>query len=375
MIILQIYQSHPPMINGASLAVAQLAQGFLQKGHDVMVIAASDRREGYSTRDGRLRVERLASWHNPARVGQRFLLWPQHQLHTLIEEFEPDIIHLHEPLSLGMCGLKAAKRLKTPAVVTMHQLPWFISKYTGGSPINFERLLWPYGKWFLGKCAASIVLRRQIAAVINKHTGQKPTTILYGANLQRFEAKIDLDEAGQLRNKYGLHANKPVILHTGRLDIDKGVNHVIQAAAKVMKKVDAELLILGDGCQRQALIRQSEELGIVDRCQFTGYVSPDGDLPAIYQLADLFVTASEIETFGIVVLEAMAAACPVVAVKAASIPELVDDKRSGFLLQPKDIDGLAVKMVWLLQNPRRASEMGREGQKISQKYDRETMLR
>ena len=147
-----------------------------------------------------------------------------------------------------------------------------------------------------------------------------------------------------------------------------------QAAAKVMQQVDAELLIVGDGCQRKALIRQSEELGIADRCHFTGYVSPDGDLPAIYRLADVFVTASVIETFGIVILEAMAAACPVVAMKATSIPDLVDNNRSGFLLPPQNVDGLAEKITWLLRNPKEARKMGQEGQKISQQYDHETML-
>jgi glycosyltransferase involved in cell wall biosynthesis len=364
------------MISGASLVVAQLAQGFAHKGHDVLVIAASDRREGYSTQDGRLRVERLPSRCNPARVGQRFLLWPQRQLHTLVEEFEPDIIHLHEPLTLGICGFKAAQRVNTPAVLTLHQLPWFITKYTGRSPINFERPLWRYGKWFLSQCAATIVPMGQIAAVVKQHTGQNPHTIPNGTDLRHFETKSDLDdEAAHLCKKISLPVDKPIILHTGRLDIDKGVNHVIQAAAKVMQQVDAELLIVGDGGQRQDLIVLCKVLGIADRCHFTGFVAPDGDLPAIYRLADVFVTASEIETFGIVILEAMAASCPVVAVEATCIPELVDDNRSGFLLPPKDVDGLAEKMIWLLQNPQQAREMGREGQKISQKYDQETMLR
>jgi len=168
--ILQICQSYPPMISGASLAVAQLAKGTARKGHDVMVIAASDRREGYTTQNGRLRVERLPSLHNPARVGQRFLLWPQRQLHILVEEFEPDIIHLHDPLNLGICGLRAAERIKNPAVATLHQLPWFITKSMPtprGIPVNFEWLLWQHGSRFVGRCTACIVpMRIEIATIV-----------------------------------------------------------------------------------------------------------------------------------------------------------------------------------------------------------------
>lgn len=365
------------MISGASLAVAQLAEGFAHKGHDVMVIAASDRREGYTTQNGRLRIERLPSRHNPARVGQRFLLWPQRQLHTLAKEFKPDIIHLHEPLGLGICGLKAARRLNVPVVLTLHQLPWFVTKYTPtfwSTPINFEWLLWKYGKWFLSLCAAHIVPMRPIADVVWQHTDHKPQAIPYGADFQCFKANGDSGEASRLRRKYGLRTNKPVILHTGRLDVDKDVGYVIQATAKALQQVDAEFLIVGDGRQRPALTRQCQELGIAEHCHFIGFVSPDGDLPAIYRLADVFVTASEIETFGMVILEAMASACPVVAVKATCIPELVDDNNSGFLVRPKDVDGLAEKMLWLLQNPEPAQALGRQGQKISQQYDKEMML-
>lgn len=377
--ILQICQSYPPMISGASIIVARLAEGFAHKGHDVMVIAASDQKESYVTKNGRLHVERLPSWPNPARAGQRFILWPRHKLYTLIQEFNPDIIHLHETLALGVCGLNAARKLNIPVVITLHQLPWFITKYMPtwwGAPINLEWFLWQYGKWFLTHCNASIVPMPQIATVVKRQTGHKPQIIPYTIDLQPFKAKNNNnDETSRLRRKYGLSANKPIILHTGRLDPDKGVNYVISAAAKVMAQIDVELLIVGDGCQREKLIEQCKKLGIDRNCHFPGFISLDGDLPALYKIANLFVTASEIETFGIVILEAIAAARPIVAAKATCIPELVQNQHNGFLISPKDIDGFAEKMLWLLRHPGQAKNMGQKGQEISQKYNnQETML-
>ncbi|MBK8988100.1 MAG: glycosyltransferase [Chloroflexi bacterium] len=376
--ILQICQSYPPMISGAALAAARLAEGLAQEGHEVLVIAASDRRDGYSTQNGRLRIERLPSHHNPMRVGQRILLWPNGRIHQIAAAFNPDIIHLHEPLTLGMCAAKIGRRLNIPTVLTLHQLPWFVTKYTAtfwGNPFNFEKMLWQYGRWFLSQCTAVIAPARPVADVIRQRTGRIAHIIPNGADLQHFQAAPrTAHEADRLRRHYGLSPDKPVILYVGRLDADKDVDCVVQAAARVMKHLDAELLLVGDGCRRPALTRQCEALGIASRSHFTGFVSPDGDLPGLYRLANVFVIASDIETFGIVILEAMASALPVVAVRATSIPELVSDRCSGFLVAPKDVDALAKKITWLLQNPIQARKMGQAGREISQQFGHDAVI-
>jgi len=376
--ILQICQSYPPMISGAALAAARLAEGLAAEGHDVMVIAASDRREGYSTQNGRLRIERLPSRPNPARVNQRFLLWPQRAINRLVHAFNPDIIHLHEPLLLGICGLQAARSLNIPVVLTLHQLPWFVAKYTPsfwGSPIRLDWLLWQYGRWFLSRCAAVIAPAKPVADAVRRHAWRTAHIIPNGADLQHFQAapRTD-DEADRLRQRYDLPPDKPVLLHVGRLDVDKNVDAVIQAAALVMQRLDAELLVVGDGCRRPALTAQCEQLGMAARCHFTGFVSPEGDLPGLYRLASAFMIASDIETFGIVILEAMASALPVVAVRATSIPDLVADRRSGFLVPINDVAGMADKLAWLLQNPEQAKRMGLAGREISLQFSYEALI-
>lgn len=376
--IMHICQSYEPMISGASLAVARLARGMAKEGNEVLVVAASDRREGYTRQHGRLQVERLPSLHNPARVGQRVLVYPRRQLQRLVTQFGPDVIHLHEPLLLGICGLKAARWAEVPVVLTLHQLPWFVTKYSptvGGVSINVERLLWRYGRWFLRKCDAAIVTMGPIADVVKQQCGVMPTIIPYGTSMGQFNGRPEcLEERIRLRQKYGLEEDLPIILHTGRLDMDKDVDRVIEAAARVMREVDAQLFIVGDGRRKQALMRQCQDLGIAERCRFAGFVAPDGDLPALYKLASLFVTASEIETFGIVILEAMASARPVVAVNATCIPRLVEDGASGLLAAPGDVEGMAEKMIWLLRNAAEAEAMGRRGRSISRQYDEQAML-
>jgi 1,2-diacylglycerol 3-alpha-glucosyltransferase len=377
--ILQICQSYPPMISGAARFAAELAEGLTGAGHEVLVIAASDRSEGgYGEENGRLRIERLPSRYNPARVGQRFLLWPQRVISEWVAAFQPDVVHSHDPLALALCALRAANRQQIPVLLTMHQLPWFVSKYRPTfwvNPISIEWLLWRYGSWLLRRCAATIAPTQPVAKIVWQQTGCCAHVIPCGTDLRRFQAgPLSGAEAMRLRTQLGLSAEKPIILHVGRLDMDKDAHLVVAAAARVMEQVDAELLLVGDGRQRDALESLCAVLGIADRSHFTGFLAHDAGLPDVYRLADVFVTASEIETFGLVLLEAMASACPVVAVQTACVAETVRDKECGFLVRPRDVAGLAEKMIWLLENRKAAEEMGLAGQTISGRYSKEAMV-
>ena len=132
--IVLISQSYPPMISGAAIMVQHLAQGLAADGHEVLVLAASDSGESYTKEAGRLRVLRLASIYNPVRAKQRFLFAPLPAMRRAIAAFQPDVIHTHEPLSLGLCGLKIAREMQQPTILTLHQLPWFPAMYLPAWP-------------------------------------------------------------------------------------------------------------------------------------------------------------------------------------------------------------------------------------------------
>ena len=133
---------------------------------------------------------------------------------------------------------------------------------------------------------------------------------------------------------------------------------VIHAAAKVMQEVDAQLFIVGDGKQREELIQLSQSLGIYQNCRFPGFISKHGDLPGIYRLARVFVTASEIEILSSVVMEAAASGLPVVTVQASSMPEFVIDGDSGYLVPPEDIDLMAERLILLVKDHEKIKKNG-----------------
>jgi glycosyltransferase involved in cell wall biosynthesis len=135
-----------------------------------------------------------------------------------------------------------------------------------------------------------------------------------------------------------------------------------------LQNTGAQLFIVGDGCEKENLIRLTRELGIEEHVHFAGFVSPNHGLPEIYRLANLFVTASEIETQGIVLLEAAASGLPIVAVNATCISEIVHDGVNGFLASPGDIKTLQDHMLALLSHPEMARHMGQQGRILAEAH-------
>jgi 1,2-diacylglycerol 3-alpha-glucosyltransferase len=370
--IAYVCQSYPPMISGAALVAQRLAEGIASRGHEVLVMAASDRQRAYAESTAGLKLVRLRSFPNPVRVDQRFLLWPRREIIAELQVFRPDILHLQDSLSAGLPGLLAAHALDIPVVLTAHSMPWLVSAYAPALPglrQGIEAGLWIYGNWLLQQCETVIIASHVIADIVSAHAGCRPQVISNGVDLRRFTPRPAFPgEGGTLRQKYGLDLYLPIILYVGRIDMDKRADLVIRAAAQAMHSVNAQLLVVGDGRRRAAMIRLSEKLGIRHLSHFPGFVPATGDLSGLYRLASAFITASEIETQGLVVLEAAATGLPIVAVRAAAIPEVVEDGVTGYLVAPRDIDAMADRLVLLLRNPVPAKAMGRAGRAKMQRH-------
>jgi 1,2-diacylglycerol 3-alpha-glucosyltransferase len=303
------------MISGAAIVVQKLAEGMVSRGHSSLVIAASDRGETYTLEFGNLKTIRLKSITNPKRAYQKFVPISFRRIFKELKDFQPEIIHTHDVLSLGIAGIFVGHALDIPVIATIHQLPWFISAYLPAIPglkHLIERSLWSYSQWLNKQCETMIVPTSTIARIIERRGGFVTQVISNGVDLTHFNPMPSNHlEEKYLRRKYNIDDKCSIILHVGRLDLDKNVDLVIKAAAKAMRKSDANLLVVGDGKCRKSLIQLAKKEGVRNRSKFPGFIEPKTDLPGIYRMADVFITASEIETQGLVVLEAMASGLPV----------------------------------------------------------------
>lgn len=378
--IAYLTQSYPPMVSGAALVVQRFAEGMAARGHSVLVLAASDQLKAYTEEHDCLRVARLHSLYNPLRVGQRFLVWPQYSITVELRAFQPDIVHWHDPSALGLAGLRAVRRFNSHArrVLTVHQLPWFVSLLAPPVPglrRGLESLLWSYGSWLYRYFDAVITPSQTIADLVEAHTRCRPQPIGNGVETDRFSpVPATPDEAASLRRKYHLDPDWPIVLYVGRVDVDKRVDLVLQAVARALRSTPAQLLVVGDGRQLSAIMELSEMLGIRPCCHFPGFVSRESDLPGLYRIASVFATASEVEIQSSVVLEAMAAGLPVVTVRASSMPEFVQDGETGYLVPPRDVEAMADRILTLLQNPAQARAMGEAARTLALKYSHESAL-
>ena len=367
--IAYLTQSYPPMISGAAISAQKTAEVMAKRGHHVLVVAASNKEHPYHSYTDNLTVVRLHSLNNPLRVGQRLIVSPRRKVLKLLQRFQPDVIHAHEPLQMGLIALEYAHRAHIPVTLTTHQLPWFVSSYLPKWLKPFvESILWTYARISLKKYTALITPTKTIATIIEEKTGLKPDIISYGLDLQTFHPPLLSDFATATRTKLYLPSNVPLILHVGRLDTDKNVDKVIRAAAPAILKSDAHLLIVGDGCQKNHLIHLSKGLKIEERVHFTGFIHPSY-LPEIYRAANLFITASEIETQGIVLLEAAASGLPIVAVNATCIPEIVHGNINGFLVETGNIKSFSDAITVLLNDTKSTQSMGRQSRILAEKHD------
>jgi glycosyltransferase involved in cell wall biosynthesis len=363
------------MVSGAALVLQRLAEGFAARDHSVLVLTASDRGQAYTERINGLKAIRLRSFQNPLRDHHRFVLWSYNHILNAIRQFQPDVLHLHDPLNFGLSGLRAARQLNIPTIITIHQLPWFISLYVSKAPPIkhlVESCIWCYGKWFLKQCDALITPSQMIADIVSANTDCCPEVISNGIDLRLFSpSATHRNESEELCNKYHLCSERPIILYVGRIDVDKKVELIVYAAAKIMRAVDAQLVIVGDGKEREKVKRLSLSLGIYQDCCFPGFVPKSGDLPGIYRLATVFVTASEIEVQSSVVLEGAASGLPVITVQASSMPEFVIDGESGYLVSPGDVNAISERLISLLSNQTKAKMMGQAGRVMAEKHSNE----
>ncbi|MFZ5390888.1 MAG: glycosyltransferase family 4 protein, partial [Patescibacteria group bacterium] len=155
-----------------------------------------------------------------------------------------------------------------------------------------------------------------------------------------------------LKNSLGIKSHESVILFVGTLDkahYFKGLNILLMAAAQLRQPF--KILLVGGG-DKKIYKNLAEDLGIIDRLVFAGYV-PDKKLPAYYNLADVLVFPSlnQSESFGLVALQAMASAKPVIASKLAGVQELIKDGENGLLVSPGNVNSLALALDGLLDAP------------------------
>nr|HDO80806.1 glycosyltransferase family 1 protein [Candidatus Bathyarchaeota archaeon] len=265
------------------------------------------------------------------------------------------ICHVHDWLS-AIAGLTIKESLGKPMVFTVHSTESVRSGDRGIEPIReLEK-----------KCAE----RADVVIAVSNYIKQevlrmgirerKVRVVHNGVDVKMFRPASKKSRR-RVREKYGL-GDGPVVLFLGRLDPSKGLDYLLRALPVVLEEEpEVKVVIGGQGWLEPVLVSLAKLLGVEDHVVFTGYV-PSEELPSLYSAADVFVSPSLCEPFGLTLLEAMACGTPVVSTYAGGIPEFVKPMENGILVDSHSPDQLAYAITLLLQDEelrRKIAENGR----------------
>lgn len=242
-----------------------------------------------------------------------------------IENFRPNIIHVANPFMAGLRGIAYARWLEIPLLMSFHTHVMNMAKFYD---LGFlENPLWALHRYFYQKADFRVATSKRIQQELIDHRFGETGLWRRGVNPEVFSPKHYDPE---VRRKFvGDDENKILLLFVGRLAPEKQIE---QIKAVLDAVPNTHLLIIGDGPYRETL----EEVYRGSAVTFAGYLSGQ-DLSAAYCAADVFVFPSAIETFGLVVAEAMAAGLPVVTTRVGGIPEIITHGENGFIFEPNDI--------------------------------------
>jgi glycosyltransferase involved in cell wall biosynthesis len=362
--------TYPPDVNGAAYFTRRLAVALAARGHEVHVLCPSRTlRNGAIMRDGVVE-HRMRSLPVPFHSGFRFSPPPFLLRHVLegVRRTQPDVVHAQGHFFVGRALIRAAKQLGVPVVATNHFMPDNLVVYLH-LPERIEKKVaeWAWRDFSRIFDRADLVTApTPFAAKLAEEKGVYGpiVPVSCGMDLSRFSPTND---GYAFKTRYGV-PERPVFMYVGRLDAEKHVDELIKALPLVRRSVDAQLVVVGDGHERENLVALARGQGVEGHVTFTGFVS-DGELPGAYAATDVFCNAGTAELQSIVTMEAMATGKPVVAANARALPLLVHDGENGRLFEPGDLEGLASRLAELLSDDGKRTRMGRESLRIVARHD------
>jgi glycosyltransferase involved in cell wall biosynthesis len=281
----------------------------------------------------------------------------------LMRRVRPDVVHTATSKA-GFLGRLAARLTGVPLVVhTIYELP----ENSTSSP-------WLRGfYWALEFLAARLAHhlvtisepnRRQILAE-RICTSRKLTLIPEGLDMARYQASRS---ASQIRAELGIPQDAPLVVSVGRLEPAKGHADLLAAFRRVVDRFpQARLAIVGRGYLESELRALCQTLGIQDHVMFLGFRE---DLLDLVGACDVFALASLYEGQGVATMEAMAMSRPTVCTGVGGVTDVVVEGETGYMVPPRDPEGLAQRLIELLCDPEKAQAMGQAGRRRAEEHFR-----
>lgn len=328
--VLMVSDVYFPRINGVSTSIETFRRTLQRQGVEVRLVVPR-----YGDEADEPGIIRVAGWPVPGDKEDRLAGWRAMHRAVLEAARDCDVVHIQTPFVAHYAGLKAARQLGLPVIATYHTLfEACIEHYAPFLPAGWLRQ------------QARRLSQRQcnaLDAVIVPSSAMRERLLKYGVRTEMHVlptgiplAQFSAGDGAAFRQRHGISPGQPVALFVGRLAHEKNIAFLFEALIHARQQhPDILLVVAGEGPAGPELKRQAASLGLGDAVRFLGYMDRQRDLPDCYAAANVFVFASRSETQGLVLLEAMAAGLPVIALSAMGCTDILDAGR-GCLTPPDD---------------------------------------
>ena len=367
-----------PRVDGVGVSISNFCKNFLKnKNNKITIICPKYNNSNDNPKIEGMTIQRIPSLPLFPYKDLRIVLPLLGRIKKIISEEKPDIIHIHSQGPLGYLGILCAKYYRIHCVGTYHTLLTehlahiYLNKYLFSflekktrlrDKVNqmLRKIIWTINSKIYNQCDLVIVPSKSVKSFLKENGVQRKIIVISnGVDINLFSPK----------SVYSKNASK--ILYVGRVSYEKNLDLLVNEFAKALRNLndvnhDIKLTIIGDGPALESVRSLVSSLCIKDKVNFLGTI-PNNKLPRYYREHDIFVTASTLETQGLVILEAMASGLPVIAVNKYAIPDSVKDGYNGCLVNdPREIH---TKIELMISNPELIKKLGKNARKSVKKHD------
>ncbi len=330
-----------PKIDGIVSVLLLTLEHFQRRGVEAVVVAHERGVREYAG----ARVIGVPGF--PAPFYPELRLGPPHMgTYAQVKRFQPDIIHLAHPVIVGLGGMAIARVLGTPTVASYHiDLVRIAHFYRFGF---LEPLAWWWTRVSFNRADVALAPSRLVQQDMLAHGVRRVGLWRRGVDAEKFNPRYRSD-AMRAALSDG-HPEDTILLYVGRVSVEKQIEQI----RPVLEQVPGtRLAVVGDGPHREYLQEYFAGLPV----KFMGYLTGE-PLSQAYASADIFTFTSALETFGLVVVEAMAAGLPVVSARVGGVMDVVEEGVTGYTFPVNDTAGLIAGVRAIVSEPGRRAQMG-----------------
>ncbi|MGB5446259.1 MAG: glycosyltransferase, partial [Psychromonas sp.] len=358
-----------PFIGGVPLSITRIYRGLVKQGTTVKVFAPTFPQQWADPEDNS--IFRCSTLFHTSTDNFPVANILSRKIDETFRTFSCDLVHVHHPFWLGKKGMKLARKHGIPVVLTYHTRLEHYMHYVPIPGVVLKNIIAHFLiKHFANRCDAIITPTASTEEYLrNLGVSSLIETIPTGIVFDDYKRWTPL-QVQALRAQYVAKGER-LLITVSRMAKEKNLDFLIDGLAKVQNHTHQpfKCLLVGDGPERLRLKQKVAELGMNERILFTGNMEPL-EVIRCYLAADLFVFASTSETQGMVLVEAMAGGCPVVAVRASGVYDVVKDGVNGFKVA-ESTDSWAEAVANLLDNDQQLSLLSENSRVFAEDYSME----